>query len=165
MRDGRPMPRGRRRRARLHTATGFSGLASSALVRRTPRSGGGVTGPVARYNELFASLACNTCHLHGSQGRGPVLTNLFGNKVELQGGAVAVADEAYLRESIMNPQAKIVAGFLPVMPTFQGLVTEEQLLQLIAYVRSLSQQGAAPAPAGTSAPTMPQNSTQLQNKR
>ena len=48
-----------------------------------------------------------------------------------------VADEAYIRESIVQPQAKIVAGFLPIMPTFQGLVTEEQLLQLIAYVKSL----------------------------
>jgi cytochrome c oxidase subunit II len=129
-------------------------------------SGGGAQdSPVQAGEKLFAGLACNTCHLQGSQGRGPVLTNLFGNKVELQGGAVAVADEAYLRESIMNPQAKIVAGFQPVMPTFQGLVTEEQLLQLIAYVRSLSQQGAAPAPSGTSAPTMPQNRTQLQDRR
>ena len=67
-----------------------------------------------------------------------------------------VADEAYIRESIVNPQAKIVAGFQPIMPTFQGLVTEEQLLQLIAYIRSLSQQ--APSPAGTTAPQMPQSS-------
>ena len=129
-------------------------------------SGGGAEdSPVQAGEKLFASLACNTCHLQGSQGRGPVLTNLFGGKVELQGGGAVVADEAYLRESIMNPQAKIVAGFQPVMPTFQGLVSEEQLLQLIAYVRSLSQQGAAPAPAGTSAPTMPQNRTQLQDRR
>jgi cytochrome c oxidase subunit 2 len=69
--------------------------------------------------------------------------------VQLLGGATVIADDAYLRESIVNPQAKIVAGFQPVMPTFQGLVTEEQLLQLIAYVRSLSQPGATPAPAET----------------
>ena len=50
-----------------------------------------------------------------------------------------VVDQAYVRESIVNPQAKVVAGYQPIMPTFQGLVTEEQLLQLIAYVQSLSQ--------------------------
>jgi cytochrome c oxidase subunit 2 len=86
-----------------------------------------------------------------------VLTNVFGHEVELQGGAKVMADEAYIRESILNPTAKLVNGFQPIMPTFQGLITEEQLLQLIAYIRSLSQQGAAPAPAGTSAPTQPQN--------
>ena len=65
------------------------------------------------------------------------LKGVFGTTVQLQGGATVVADEAYIRESIVNPQAKVVAGFQPIMPTFQGLVTEEQLLQLIAYVRSL----------------------------
>jgi cytochrome c oxidase subunit 2 len=67
----------------------------------------------------------------------------------LADGSTVTVDEAYLRESIVNPQAKIVKDFQPVMPPFQGLVTEEQLLQLIAYVRSLSQQQAASAPAGT----------------
>src|SRR5829696_1388749 len=114
--------------------------------------------PVAAGAKLFQDLTCNTCHLTGSQGRGPILTNVFGSQVELQNGSVVTADEAYIRESIVNPQAKIVAGFQPLMPTFQGLVSEEQLLQLIAYVRSLSQQGSAPAPAGTSAPQMPQSS-------
>jgi cytochrome c oxidase subunit 2 len=113
--------------------------------------------PVAAGNKLFQDLACSTCHRTDSQGRGPMLTNLYGKPVELQSGQRVVADEAYIRESIVNPQAKIVAGFQPVMPTFQGLVTEEQLLQLIAYVRSLSLEGQAPAPAGASAPTQPQN--------
>ena len=101
--------------------------------------------PVAAGEKLFSALACNTCHRTDSQGRGPMLTNLFGKTVELQGGGTVVADDAYLRESIVQPQAKIVDGFLPIMPTFQGLVSEEQLLQLIAYVKSLSQAGAAPA--------------------
>jgi cytochrome c oxidase subunit 2 len=114
--------------------------------------------PVAAGQKLFSDLACNTCHLTESQGRGPMLANLFGKTVELQGGGTAVVDEAYIRESIVNPQAKIVAGFQPIMPTFQGLVSEEQLLQLISYVKSLSPQGAAPAPAGTTAPQMPQDS-------
>ena len=122
--------------------------------------------PVAAGEKLFAGLACNTCHLSGSQGRGPILTNLFGKTVELQGGGTVTVDEAYIRESIVNPQAKIVAGFQPLMPTFQGLVTEEQLLQLIAYVKSLSQPGAAPAPAGTTAPQKPQDSNRpVQEKK
>jgi cytochrome c oxidase subunit 2 len=79
--------------------------------------------------------------------------------VELQGGAKVMADEAYIRESILNPQAKVVNGFQPVMPTFQGLVTEEQLLQLIAYVRSLSQPGATPPAEGTNSASTPQAQT------
>jgi cytochrome c oxidase subunit 2 len=112
--------------------------------------------PVAAGAKLFQDLTCITCHRSGSQGRGPVLSNVFGHEVELQGGAKVVADEAYIRESILNPQAKVVNGFQPVMPTFQGLVTEEQLLQLIAYVRSLSQPGASPAAEGTNSATPPQ---------
>ena len=94
--------------------------------------------PVAAGAKLFTDLACITCHQQESQGRGPVLTNLFGHQVQLADGRRVIADEAYIRESIVNPHAKIVAGFPPLMPTFQGMVTEEQLLQLIAYVRSLS---------------------------
>jgi cytochrome c oxidase subunit 2 len=105
--------------------------------------------PVAAGAKLFQDLVCNTCHTGDTQGRGPTLTGVYGKPVQLLGGATVIADDAYLRESIVNPQAKIVAGFQPVMPTFQGLVTEEQLLQLIAYVRSLSQPGATPAPAET----------------
>lgn len=120
--------------------------------------GGASESPVAAGQKLFSDLACNTCHMTDSQGRGPLLTNLFNKPVELQNGQTVIADEAYLRESIVNPQAKIVAGFQPLMPTFQGLVSEEQLLQLISYVKSLSAPGAAPAPAGTTAPQMPQAS-------
>ena len=100
--------------------------------------------PVAAGEKLFNDLACNTCHQSGPQGRAPVLAGLFGKQVELQGGATAVMDESYIRESIVNPQAKVVQGYQPIMPTFQGLVTEEQLLQLIAYVRSLGSQPVAP---------------------
>jgi cytochrome c oxidase subunit 2 len=110
--------------------------------------GSGEDSPVAAGAKLFTDLACVTCHQQESQGRGPALQNLFGQPVTLQDGRTVVADEAYIRESIVNPQAKVVAGFQPLMPTFQGLVTEEQLLQLIAYVRSLTK----PAPAAGTAP-------------
>jgi cytochrome c oxidase subunit 2 len=99
-------------------------------------SGGSMTDNGAK---LFADLACNTCHLDNGQGRGPVLKGLYGKPVLLSNGQTVTADDAYIRESILNPQAKVVAGFQPAMPTFQGLVTEEQLLQLIAYVKSLGE--------------------------
>jgi len=93
--------------------------------------------------KLFQDLACATCHLENGQGRGPVLKGAYGKPVTLQTGQTVTVDDAYIRESILTPQAKVVAGFQPIMPTFQGLVTEEQLLQLIAYVKSLGdQQGA-----------------------
>ena len=118
--------------------------------------GGASESPVAAGEKLFNDLACNTCHMDQSQGRGPSLTGIYGNPVQLQSGSTVIADDAYIRESIVNPQAQIVAGYQPIMPTFQGLVSEEQLLQLIAYVRSLSEQ--PPAPAGTTAPQKPQAS-------
>jgi cytochrome c oxidase subunit 2 len=107
-------------------------------------SGGSMTEAGAR---LFTDLACNTCHLDIGQGRGPVLKGLYGKQVLLDGGQTTTFDDAYIRESILNPQAKVVAGFQPAMPTFQGLVTEEQLLQLVAYVKSLSETPASGAPA------------------
>ena len=103
-------------------------------------SGGGGEGSLAAAGQkLFNDLACNTCHRPDAQGRGPVLQNLFGKTVTLASGEHVVADEAYIRESILNPQAKITVGFQPIMPTFQGLVTEEQLLELIEYVKSQKQ--------------------------
>ena len=101
-------------------------------------SGGAPEGSLASAGEkLFADLACNTCHRPEAQSRGPVLQGLFGKTVTLQTGETVVADEAYIRESILNPSAKVTAGFQPIMPTFQGLVSEEQLLELIEYVKSL----------------------------
>ena len=66
-----------------------------------------------------------------------MLEGLFGKTVQLQSGETMTVDEAYVRESILNPAAKVTAGFQPIMPTFQGLVTEEQLLELVEYVKSL----------------------------
>jgi len=101
-------------------------------------SGGALEGSLASAGaKLFQDLACNTCHRPDAQGRGPVLEGLFGKTVQLQSGETMTVDEAYVRESILNPAAKVAAGFQPIMPTFQGLVTEEQLLELIEYVKSL----------------------------
>ncbi len=95
-------------------------------------------------SKLFQDLACNTCHRPDAQGRGPVLQNLYGSTVQLQSGETVTVDEAYLRESILRPGEKLTAGFQPTMPAFQGLVSEEGIMELIEYVKSM--RGAANQP-------------------
>jgi len=87
---------------------------------------------------LFEQLGCLTCHREDEPGRGPVLDDLYGSPVQLESGQTVIADEAYIRNSVLNPQSQIVAGYRTQMPTFQGQVTEEQLLQIVAYIRSLA---------------------------
>jgi cytochrome c oxidase subunit 2 len=107
-------------------------------------SGGATTGSLAENGQkLFEDLACGNCHKADGSGRCPTLVNLFGGTVALTGGATVTADEAYIRESILQPAAKVVAGYQPVMPTFQGLVTEEGVLQLVEYIKSLGPKPAA----------------------
>jgi cytochrome c oxidase subunit 2 len=74
-----------------------------------------------------------------------MLQGLFGKTVRLQSGDQQVVDEAYLRESILNPNEKITQGFQPVMPAYQGLITEESLLQLIEYIKSLQNESQIPS--------------------
>ena len=112
-------------------------------------AGGRSTGTAVENGEkLFTTLACITCHKTDSSGRGPILAGVFGSTVDLQDGRQVVADENYLRESIMNPQAKVVRSYQPIMPTFQGTVSEENLLQLIAYIKTLKVAAPAAAPQG-----------------
>jgi cytochrome c oxidase subunit 2 len=110
---------------------------------------GPVLTPVEAGQQLFAGqFACSTCHKEDGTGLGPALGGVFGRNVTLADGRTVVADDNYLRESIMNPSAKIVRGFPSpsLMPTFQGMATEEQVMQLIAYVKSLKPvAGAKPA--------------------
>jgi len=94
---------------------------------------------------LFGQLGCITCHMPDGTGRGPSLEGLFGKPVQLQDGRTVPADEAYLREHILNPRALTVKGYPPIMPTFQGQVSEEQVLQLIAFVKSLGTEERKPA--------------------
>jgi cytochrome c oxidase subunit 2 len=86
---------------------------------------------------MFQSLGCHTCHSETSGARGPNLAGMFGNAVQLQDGSQAVADETYLRESLLSPLAKVVAGYAPVMPTYAAQVNEEGVLRLTAYIRGL----------------------------
>ena len=120
--------------------------------------------PAAAGRGLFESLGCVSCHgANGEGGRGAALIGLFGSKVVLNNGQTLTADEGYLRESILNPQAKIVNGFGPIMPSFQGQLNEEQLLQVVAFIKSLSTAKpeavtAKPPPPGTK-PTATPTST------
>jgi cytochrome c oxidase subunit 2 len=107
--------------------------------------GRAMTSAVQNGERLFRDLSCITCHKADSSGRGPTLVGVYGSTVQLSDGRKVVADENYLRESIMNSQARVVQGFQPLMPTFQGQVNEENLLQLVAYIKSLKP--AAPATA------------------
>src|SRR5260370_31198640 len=115
--------------------------------------------PAGAGRGLFEALGCVSCHgANGEGGRGPALIGLFGSKVVLNNGQTVTADEGYLRESVLNPQAKIVNGFGPIMPSFQGQLNEEQLLQVVAYVKSLSTarpETATPKPLPTGAQPRP----------
>jgi len=147
-----------------YCGTKHSGMIGTVVVMEPQQyqdwlAGGGSEGTMAeRGAKLFNDLACNTCHLDSGQGRGPSLKDIVGKPVELAGGTTAMVDEAYLRESILNSQAKIVKGFTPLMPTFQGLVSEEGLAALIEHIKSLSPQASnapAPAPAAAASTSTP----------
>ncbi|MCC6699009.1 MAG: cytochrome c oxidase subunit II [Candidatus Hydrogenedentes bacterium] len=101
-------------------------------------SGANVGVPAASAGEkLFTKLGCVTCH-EGTSPRGPALKGVFGKEVQLQTGEMIVVDEDYIRESILNPQAKLVAGYPPLMPTFQNQIREQDLFTLINYIKSMS---------------------------
>ncbi len=128
----------------------YCGTAALRHDRRSDRDGaGGLPGMAQRRRstgslasngqQLFQQLGCATCHRSDTQGRGPNLVGLFGKPVLLEDGRTVMADENYIRESILNPGAKIVSGFKPIMPSFQGQVSEESLMALVAYIKSLAQ--------------------------
>ena len=102
--------------------------------------------PAAQGRALFLQFGCAECH---EAGHAPNLRGVFGQPVQLSDGTTVIADENYIRESILQPQAKVVAGFQPIMPSFQGRLSEDDLLDLIAYIKSIG-----PGPAG-SGPAQP----------
>jgi cytochrome c oxidase subunit 2 len=129
----------------------YCGTQHSAMVGRiivmeptefqTWLSGGAAGVPMASAGEkLFQRLGCVTCHLANDTGRGPSLVGLLGKKVLLRGGNAVIADETYVRESILNPQAKLVASYPPIMPTFKGLISEDGIMQILAYLKSLKRE-------------------------
>jgi cytochrome c oxidase subunit II len=152
-----------------YCGTQHSGMIGSIVVLEPAQyeawMSGGTGGPLSTTGEkIFAELGCVTCHRSDSQGRGPNLQGIFGKPVQLEDGRTITADENYVRESILDPGAKVVKGFKPVMPTFQGLVSEEQLNALVAYVKSQAQPvaGETNAHAATAPPGEPGKRNQVQ---
>ncbi len=147
-----------------YCGTQHSGMIGQVVVMEPAQyqswlSGGGASGSLADNGQaLFQQLGCSTCHRSDTQGRGPNLVGVYGKPVQLEDGRTVVADENYVRESILSPTAKVVAGFKPIMPTFQGIVSEEQVNALVAYIKSLSQPpaGAAGTPSLKPASAEPQ---------
>lgn len=120
---------------------------------------GGTSEPPAQAGEkLFSSLSCNTCHLPDGKGRGPKLNEIYGKTVKLNNGTTVAVDDAYIRESILIPSAKLVENYQAIMPSFQGQVSEEQIAQIIAYIKSIGPKdgdAAAAKAASTAAPAQP----------
>jgi cytochrome c oxidase subunit 2 len=131
--------------------------------------------PVELGKDLFENkLGCASCHAGGPQQRGAKLEGIYGKEVKLVGGGTVIADDQYIRNSILNPASQIVEGFTPIMPTFKGQVTDEQLNGLVAYIKSLSgvtgsSTASSPAPAANtatnSAASPPANSTARPSNR
>jgi cytochrome c oxidase subunit 2 len=116
---------------------------------------------------LFTDLGCSTCHQEKATGRGPPLRGLYGSTVRLQGGDEVVADEGYIRESIVEPQKRVVAGYQPVMPSYGAQLDEERIIQLLSYIRSLTEDrseardaGSDTAPDAGSDPAVPDASAE-----
>jgi cytochrome c oxidase subunit 2 len=141
-----------------YCGTQHSGMVGSIVVLEPAQyetwMNGGSTGPLSATGEkIFAELGCSTCHRSDTQGRGPNLHGVFGKPVQLEDGRTVTADENYLRECILDPGTKRVKGFQPIMPTFQGLVSEEQVNALVAYIKSIAAaKGEAVKSASTAAP-------------
>jgi cytochrome c oxidase subunit 2 len=108
----------------------------------------------------FVEHACNTCHGDQKGARGPSLNGVFGKPARMASGETVLVDEAYIRDSIVNPQGRLLQGYPPIMPTYQGLISEEGLLQLTAYIKSLS-----PAPAAGGAAAAPVSDPQRKAAR
>jgi cytochrome c oxidase subunit II len=101
-------------------------------------AGGEQTESLAQQGQqLFIQFGCNTCHTSEAGGRGPSLAGIYGKPQKLQSGETRVVDETMIRDAIFTPNSVHVPGYQPIMPTYQGQIDEEQMLQLIAYVKSL----------------------------
>lgn len=86
---------------------------------------------------LFASMGCNACHSGNAAARGPSLAGVYGSKLTLANGTQVTVNEAYLRDAILNPSQHITAGYAPIMPTYQGQISEEGLIDLVEYIKTL----------------------------
>ena len=87
---------------------------------------------------IFASMGCNACHTGNAAARGPDLANVYGSKLQLSDGSQVLVDDAYLRNAILNPSEHITAGYSPIMPTYQGQISEDGLIDLVEYLKALN---------------------------
>ncbi len=112
---------------------------------------GAAEGSLASQGEkYFHQFGCSNCHHFDNAGRCPNLQDLYNRPVEIGGGETVIADETYIRESILQPNAKIVYGYKPnIMPNFTGQLTEEQVLALVAYIKALGPQPGAQQPSSS----------------
>lgn len=92
----------------------------------------------AEGEKLFRAYGCSGCHSPQSTVHAPKLEGVYGRAVHLRDGSTVVVDESYLRDSILLPQKQVVAGFEPIMPSFEGQISEADILKIIAYIKSLS---------------------------
>ena len=109
---------------------------------------------------LFASMGCNACHSGSAAARGPNLAGVYGSKLQLTNGSEVVVNDAYLRDAILNPSQHITAGYAPIMPTYQGQVSEDGLIDLVEYIKNMQsnyrvQQTLTTSQSNQAAPTTP----------
>ncbi len=126
-----------------YCGTQHSGMVGDIVVQEPAQYeawiNGGTNGPLSATGEkIFSELGCSTCHRSDTQGRGPNLQGVYGKPVQLEDGRIVTADENYVRQCILDPGSRRVKGFQPIMPTFQGLVSEEQVNALVAYIKAIS---------------------------
>jgi cytochrome c oxidase subunit 2 len=110
---------------------------------------------------LFASMGCNACHSGTAAARGPNLARVYGSKLQLANGSEVLVNDAYLRDAILNPSEHITAGYAPIMPTYQGQVSEDGLIDLVEYIKGLNsnyrvQQTLVTSQSNQTAPTTPE---------
>jgi cytochrome c oxidase subunit II len=133
-----------------YCGTAHAGMGGRVVVMKPSeyaqwlRTGAPEESLVAAGERLFQQLGCSGCHSQNSVVRAPLLDGIYGKPVPLQSGQVVLADEGYIRDSILLPQKDVVAGYAPVMPPFQGRISEEELMQIIAYIRFLGDEGPEP---------------------
>ncbi len=128
-------------------ATPATAPAAAPAPLTAPPSASGAAAPqptslVAQGEQLFNQFGCSACHLPSGKGPAPSLLGVFGKPVKLTSGETITADESYLQEHILTPGKKVVAGYPPIMPTFKGRISQDQLVQIIAYIKSLASQAA-----------------------
>jgi cytochrome c oxidase subunit 2 len=113
---------------------------------------------------LFASMGCNACHSGNAAARGPNLAGVYGSKLTLNDGSQVLVNDAYLRDAILNPSQHVTAGFAPIMPTYQGQISEDGLIDLVEYIKNLQsnyrvQQTLVTSASDQAAPTTPATGT------